>query len=112
MGERADVFTVVLEAEEVPQELSRNSGKENRGAREIRMTYQDERAVSDTWVRRTEDGGYNISVVEYSEDEENLYFLTQLIRWWRIRRSFRKIRRIHIWWQRRHGRTKCGRLFD
>ncbi len=78
MGERADVEFTVVSAEEVPQELSEILEKNK--AREIRMTYQDgEELYLIRGYGEQKTGGYSISVVECSEDEENLYFLTQLI---------------------------------
>lgn len=78
MGERADVEVTVVSAEEVPQELSEILEKNK--AREIRMTYQDgEELYLIRGYGEQKTGGYSISVVECSEDEENLYFLTQLI---------------------------------
>ena len=78
MGERADVEFTVVPAEEVPQELSEILEKNK--AREIRMTYQDgEELYLIRGYGEQKTGGYSISVVECSEDEENLYFLTQLI---------------------------------
>ena len=70
MGERADVEFTVVPAEEVPQELSEILEKNK--AREIRLYL-----IRGYGEQKT--GGYSISVVECSEDEENLYFLTQLI---------------------------------
>lgn len=78
MGERADVEFTVVSVEEVPQELSEILEKNK--AREIRMTYQDgEELYLIRGYGEQKTGGYSISVVECSEDEENLYFLTQLI---------------------------------
>lgn len=78
MGERADVEFTVVPPEEVPQELSEILEKNK--AREIRMTYQDgEELYLIRGYGEQKTGGYSISVVECSEDEENLYFLTQLI---------------------------------
>lgn len=78
MGERADVEFTVVPVEEVPQELSEILEKNK--AREIRMTYQDgEELYLIRGYGEQKTGGYSISVVECSEDEENLYFLTQLI---------------------------------
>ena len=78
MGERADVEFTVVSAEEVPQELSEILEKNK--AREIRMTYQDgEELYLIRGYGEQKTGGYSILVVECSEDEENLYFLTQLI---------------------------------
>lgn len=78
MGEWADVEFTVVPAEEVPQELSEILEKNK--AREIRMTYQDgEELYLIRGYGEQKTGGYSISVVECSEDEENLYFLTQLI---------------------------------
>lgn len=78
LGERADVEFTVVPAEEVPQELSEILEKNK--AREIRMTYQDgEELYLIRGYGEQKTGGYSISVVECSEDEENLYFLTQLI---------------------------------
>lgn len=78
MGEGADVEFTVVPAEEVPQELSEILEKNK--AREIRMTYQDgEGLYLIRGYGEQKTGGYSISVVECSEDEENLYFLTQLI---------------------------------
>ena len=78
MGERADVEFTVVPAEEVPQELSEILEKNK--AREIRMTYQDgEELYLIRGYGEQKTGGYSISVVECSEDEDKLYFLTQLI---------------------------------
>lgn len=77
-GERAAVEFTVVPAEEVPQELSEILEKNK--AREIRMTYQDgEELYLIRGYGEQKTGGYSISVAECSEDEENLYFLTQLI---------------------------------
>ena len=77
-GERTAVEFTVAAAEEVPQELLEILEKNKE--REIRMTYQD---GEDLYLIRgygeQKTGGYSISVTECSEDEENLYFLTQLI---------------------------------
>ena len=78
MGGRADVEFTVVPTEEVPQELSEILEKNK--AREIRMTYHDgEELYLIRGYGEQKTGGYRISVVECSEDEENLYFLTQLI---------------------------------
>ena len=78
MGGRADVEFTVVPTEEVPQEISEILEKNK--AREIRMTYQDgEELYLIRGYGEQKTGGYSILVVECSEDEENLYFLTQLI---------------------------------
>lgn len=76
--ERAAVEFTVVPAEEAPQELLEILEKNKE--REIRMTYQDGGQlylIRGYGEQKT--GGYSISVTECSEDEENLYFLTQLI---------------------------------
>ncbi len=76
--ERAATEFTVVPAEEVPQELSEILEKNK--AREMRMTYQDgEELYLIRGYGEQKTGGYSISVTECSEDEENLYFLTQLI---------------------------------
>ena len=77
-GERAAVKFTVVPAAEVPQELLEILEKNKE--REIRMTYQDgEELYLIRGYGEQKTGGYSISVTECSEDEENLYFLTQLI---------------------------------
>lgn len=69
-------FTV-LAAEEIPKELQEVLEKNK--ARAMRMTYQDqENLYLIRGYGEQETGGYRILVTECSEDDENLYFTTQL----------------------------------
>lgn len=75
--ERRQVEFAVLAAEEIPKELQEVLEKQK--ARAMRMTYQDqENLYLIRGYGEQETGGYRILVTECSEDDENLYFSTQL----------------------------------
>ncbi len=76
-GERREIDFTVVEQEKLPQELRQIIEKNKKD--EIRMTYLDgEELYLIRGYGEQKTGGYNISVVECTEDEAGIYLDTRL----------------------------------
>ena len=76
--ERSEVEFTVVSKEEIPKELAAEIEKNKQG--EIRMEYTDgENQYLIRGYGEQKTGGYSISVIECTEDEETLYLDTRLL---------------------------------